>query len=75
MPNDSNILKSVGIGCGIVVVCAFSGMLIGVIWAVQYEKRTGIDGGNAPAFFLIIGGLVGILAAVICAFSLNRRAP
>ena len=73
MSKESDSLKLLWIGCGIVLVFAILGMSIGVIWAIQYQKRTGIDGGNAPAFFLIVGAVLGIFAAALYALFRKQK--
>ena len=73
MPKIADTAKLLGVGCGVIVGFAILGMFIGVVWANQHQNQTGIDSGNAPAFFLVLGALVGIIVSFVYAFIRTRR--
>jgi hypothetical protein len=68
-------LKLFGAGCALPVGFAVLGVLIGVAWASYHEWKTGIDAGNASAFFMLVGAAFGIIVFVPYAVYLFRNEP
>jgi len=75
MSDDRFKLKFFGAGCALPVGFAILGMLIGVAWASYHQWKTGIDTGNAPGIFMLVGGAVGFLAFILYAVYLFRKEP
>lgn len=41
------------------------GLVVGVVWAVYHTAATGIDGGDAPAFTIPIGIVLGCFGGIV----------
>lgn len=57
----------------VVGVCTAVSFGLGFAWALRNEAATGIDSGNAPGCFLVLGFIGGFPIAAVWAFFRSRN--